>query len=900
MSNFCAGSLQRGTGACKYDVGGPGVIGTLLHAVISFGPSRCGITGAPTVFTKVYRYKKWFKKIFCSVVMTNDTVVDSNEMEGLAVVGPDGRKVRRYPFVASVFIRDKYVCTGAIIRRDLVITVASCVEAHHVLSKSGRRAFITTVNVRVGSDLYPRGTKIPVIDFHFQRSFNQQTLQYNLVILVLKTKIDFIKGRIAGVRVSNATRLKYKYTQISVVGWGADCPATNTAPRNEPGLLLRSVLLNRTLYEDCRRNYSLNENTTFFMSNLHQCLVPGGWGGDSLGNLVLLKNRLYGLVSIDCSRRSPASPIVFVKAPFFNWWINGIMCQYKERFDPSDESKVSDYGSLENVTSAEMSITIGEEIHCNDYTGAPLNCSSINMTTYYCERLNGSPLPHGTPIECEDIDDDTKIKCVPAKETEMDRNDISREMVHWPHSSTHNGAIYYCEPDSRNTSVRSCNHTNVGLTCYETNCTESVIDRVIYCDYRNCTQWAGPTDLVSCRFRERYCLDLNRRPTHCPGKVLRNCYYVKKQGIVCKKRKCHNREVDRSVWSHRVVTQCDFTIDCQDQKARWRNCSEAKRKRCITLHDVNACIKYKFRYFLQGFWFIGGDWEEPYCFDIQREHFACPEYKTRTNWTKCTYLENYIYDEAIMCAEELCSLTHLLDISQFNFCRARNYCYTTKGHSGQRINITFDCPKRGENCRKLHVDEYQFNLPYDPKQYSSNYIMICVRSKCTYMHKVPVHCKSKSRIYCHNDHVELECPPLDTVDDNYKVVALRSRVDDDNLYSDDDIRFTTYATPIYIQNNAPPFKAQADVNDCADDDPDNDIESVKYATPIQTQANVPWLQTRSFVDDTTDDGLSKDVSIREISINVPAFRAQPEDGNEVAHVLDKDDDAMLDTYEETT
>ncbi|XP_073962516.1 uncharacterized protein [Choristoneura fumiferana] len=223
MSNFCAGSLQRGTGACKYDVGGPGVIGTLLHAVISFGPSRCGITGAPTVFTKVYRYKKWFKKIFCSVVMTNDTVVDSNEMEELDVVGPDGSKVRRYPFVASVFIRDKYVCTGAIIRRDLVITVASCVEAHHVLSKSGRRAFITTVNVRVGSDLYPRGTKIPVIDFHFQRSFNQQTLQYNLVILVLKTKIDFIKGRIAGVRVSNATRLKYKYTQISVVGWGADC-----------------------------------------------------------------------------------------------------------------------------------------------------------------------------------------------------------------------------------------------------------------------------------------------------------------------------------------------------------------------------------------------------------------------------------------------------------------------------------------------------------------------------------------------------------------------------------------------------------------------------------------------------------------------------------------------------
>ncbi|XP_073962501.1 uncharacterized protein [Choristoneura fumiferana] len=903
--NFCAGSLLRGSGACKYDIGGPGVIRNVLHAVISFGPSRCGITGAPTVFTKVYRYKKWFKKIFCNVVKTNDTVDDSGEMEALAMLGPGGRKVRRYPFVASVFVKDKYVCTGAIIRRDMVITVGSCLKPFDFLDKTKRRSpFITNVFVRVGSDLYPSGKLIPVIDFHFHYNFDHKTLAFNLVLLVLKTKINFVKGQIAGIRVSNSTRLKFKYQQVPVVGWGADCPATKTAPRNEPGLLLRSVLLNRTYYEDCRKHYILNKNTTFVMTSVHHCLAPGGWGGDSLGNLVLVKNKLFGLVNVDCSRRSPNSPVVFIKAAVFSWWINSMMCQYKERFDPSDASKISDYGSIENVSSVEMLITIGRKIHCKSYKGATLNCTSINITTYYCERRDGKRLPHGTPIVCDDIDDDYKVKCTTASIREMDRYDIARSLVNWPHSSTHNGAIYYCEPDSRNTSVRSCNYTNVGLTCYETNCTESIIDRVIFCDYRNCTAWAGPTGLKSCRFRERYCLDLNRRPTHCPGKVLRRCYYVENEGYVCKKRECHNSEVDGSVWSHRVVTQCDFTIDCQDNKMAWyRNCSEAKRKRCITLtHDLNACIKQKCGYFFRGAdAFCEGYWEEPYCFDIQREHFACPEYKMRNSWTKCTNLENYIYDEAIMCAEEWCTLAHLLNMSDFNFCRARNYCYTTKGqtqgHSEERVNITFNCPKEGENCRKVAVDEYEYQLKSDSNESATyNYKIICVKSVCTEKHNVAVHCTSKTSVYCHNNHGTVECPPLDTVDDNYNVLALRSRVDDANFHSDDDVRLTTFATSIYTQNNAPSFKARADVDDYADDDPRNDMELVKYASPRQTQTNVPSLQTRGNVD---DDSLNKDVSIREIPINVPALRAQPDDGNDAAYVLDKDDDALLDSYEET-
>lgn len=53
----------------KYDIGGPGVIGTKLCGVVSWGPSRCGLSGAATVFTAVHRYRGWLERIFCKVRM---------------------------------------------------------------------------------------------------------------------------------------------------------------------------------------------------------------------------------------------------------------------------------------------------------------------------------------------------------------------------------------------------------------------------------------------------------------------------------------------------------------------------------------------------------------------------------------------------------------------------------------------------------------------------------------------------------------------------------------------------------------------------------------------------------------------------------------------------------------
>lgn len=476
-----------------------------------------------------------------------------------------------------------------------------------------------------------------------------------------------------------------------------------------------------------------------------------------------------------------------------------------------------------------MAIIIGQKVNCRTYTGAELNCTSINITTYYCERLDGASLAHGTPIECDDVDDDTRVNCITANATEMDRYDVPRWQVNWPRSSTHNGAIYYCESQSRNTSVRTCNTTNVGLTCYETNCTESIVDEVIYCDYRNCTRWERGSP-VSCRFRERYCLDLNRRPISCPGALKTKCIVTPNVGYTCKEKKCTKSPIDRSIWLHRRVERCEFTTDCRDTNNAWyRNCTEAKRKKCATVYDKTSCIKRKCAFIFRGQnAYCHGDWEAAYCFDRERVMIQCPEYKMRNEWTKCTALKGYIYDTAVMCAEELCTLSHLLGMTEFNYCRAQNYCYMT---TEQGVNKTIACPKTGENCRTVYLAPYRYYVGLDYREFESTFKVICVQANCTYKYEIAVECKF-SEIYCHNYRIFVDCPSL----------SLRRKLTLVNDYfgNYDDLNISADVNLIETQNNTHAIRTQTDVfaNTKKYGFNKRDKKLLSYASPKQIQTDV--------------------------------------------------------------
>ncbi|CAB3251599.1 unnamed protein product [Arctia plantaginis] len=60
---FCAGTITTGEGACDHDAGGPAIFAGRLVGIISFGPSVCGFTNAPTVFTLIGAFSDWIETV---------------------------------------------------------------------------------------------------------------------------------------------------------------------------------------------------------------------------------------------------------------------------------------------------------------------------------------------------------------------------------------------------------------------------------------------------------------------------------------------------------------------------------------------------------------------------------------------------------------------------------------------------------------------------------------------------------------------------------------------------------------------------------------------------------------------------------------------------------------------
>ncbi|XP_048224920.1 kallikrein-1-like [Perognathus longimembris pacificus] len=57
---ICAGGLQKEVGGpCMGDSGGPLVCNGVIQGVASWGLSRCGVFGYPSIFTRVQSYMKW-------------------------------------------------------------------------------------------------------------------------------------------------------------------------------------------------------------------------------------------------------------------------------------------------------------------------------------------------------------------------------------------------------------------------------------------------------------------------------------------------------------------------------------------------------------------------------------------------------------------------------------------------------------------------------------------------------------------------------------------------------------------------------------------------------------------------------------------------------------------------
>ncbi|XP_035452335.2 uncharacterized protein LOC118277575 [Spodoptera frugiperda] len=258
---------------------------------------------------------------------------DNNVLSDLDYWQPSGRrifqghreKITRFPFVASVQFFNKFQCGGSIIKSDLVITSASCLQ----LAWNNRffRENPAFLSVQVGCELYEGGDEnISIQEVYFHPDYDPKNLRNNLAIMRLRRVLRFGK-RVKKVKKINfdreASPLPHNTDGITIIGWGAKS-TTN---------VIGSVWSNRLSYavldfyplKECQDVYSKD-----FVTYKNFCAgffsKGGGACNRDVGGPGVAHGVLVGVVSFgspNCG--APDSPTVFTKLGYYKKWIEEIM-----------------------------------------------------------------------------------------------------------------------------------------------------------------------------------------------------------------------------------------------------------------------------------------------------------------------------------------------------------------------------------------------------------------------------------------------------------------------------------------------------------------------------------------------------------------------------------------------
>ncbi|KOB71775.1 putative Trypsin alpha, partial [Operophtera brumata] len=210
------------------------------------------------------------------------------EKSGRRIYLGDKAKIKYFPFMASIQIFNSFQCGGCIVKSDLVITAASCLQ----LAWNNRffRENPAFLSVRVGSTFYNgAGESIGVLEVYFHPEYNPQTLQNNICLLRLMSRIHFKKKRSSVKKIDfdrSSSSLPLTTDGITILGWGAK-----------------------------GKNFCAG-----FLSK------GGGACNGDVGGPGIVSGILAGIVSFGSPRcGTPDAPTVFTKLGYYSDWIEGIM-----------------------------------------------------------------------------------------------------------------------------------------------------------------------------------------------------------------------------------------------------------------------------------------------------------------------------------------------------------------------------------------------------------------------------------------------------------------------------------------------------------------------------------------------------------------------------------------------
>ncbi|XP_063369438.1 uncharacterized protein LOC134657803 [Cydia amplana] len=224
-----------------------------------------------------------------------------------------------------------FYCAGSIIKDDLVITAASCLQLAH--NNRFYRENPSFIAIRAGSNFFFLGGEIiPVMGVYFHPSYDPKTLRSNLAVMQLQRVLSFRHRNVKKIEIDRAaSALPENTPPITILGWGAKTVSNLQFHRNR----LHAASLDFYDRESCREIYGKK-----FITRTNFCagFISRGEGACNLdvGDPGVSGMYLVGVTSFGspiCGR--PDTPTVFTKVGFYADWIQDLMDQERVRISRS-------------------------------------------------------------------------------------------------------------------------------------------------------------------------------------------------------------------------------------------------------------------------------------------------------------------------------------------------------------------------------------------------------------------------------------------------------------------------------------------------------------------------------------------------------------------------------------
>ncbi|XP_020718176.1 trypsin [Ceratitis capitata] len=242
--------------------------------------------------------------IFCALVGTAFSAYMSTDLDG-RIVGGVATTIEEHPYQVSLSTKlGGHFCGGSLVRGDIVVTAAHCLQSFKA----------TSIRVRAGTTNNKKdGELVKVLAARYHPKYNASSIENDVGILKLATSIP----QSSSVRyIELAETIPATGTPAVVTGWGTKCFAYCLIPPTT----LQAVELQIVQSEDCASSdYKYGAQIKESMVCAY-ALKKDSCQGDSGGPLVA-EGKLVGIVSWGYACAKKGYPGVYSNVPYLRDWI---------------------------------------------------------------------------------------------------------------------------------------------------------------------------------------------------------------------------------------------------------------------------------------------------------------------------------------------------------------------------------------------------------------------------------------------------------------------------------------------------------------------------------------------------------------------------------------------------